>query len=165
MKTKFFRLKSLFAIIVLQVALPLRGLAADKFVMFQSAADAWQLKEQTVSFTDGEHSCVKLAIANLEADFEKVTGTAAQRSEGKTSIVIGTVGTNPQINQWVKQGLLSHLKGKTEKYIIKTIDGQLVIAGSDKRGTVYGIYELSRQMGVSPWHFWADCSSTTRRPV
>ena len=156
MKTKFFRLKSLFAITVLQAALPLRGLAADKFVVFQSAADAWQLKEQTVSFTDGEHICVKLAIANLEADFEKVTGTAAQRSEGKTSIVIGTVGTNPQINQWVKQGLLSHLKGKTEKYIIKTIDGQLVIAGSDKRGTVYGIYELSRQMGVSPWHFWAD---------
>ena len=156
MKTKFFRLKSLFAITVLQAALPLRGLAADKFVVFQSAADAWQLKEQTVSFTDGEHSCVKLAIANLEADFEKVTGTAAQRSEGKTSIVIGTVGTNPQINQWVKQGMLSHLKGKTEKYIIKTIDGQLVIAGSDKRGTVYGIYELSRQMGVSPWYFWAD---------
>ena len=51
MKTKFFRLKSLFAITVLQAALPLRGLAADKFVVFQSAADAWQLKEQTVDLS------------------------------------------------------------------------------------------------------------------
>ena len=56
----------------------------------------------------------------------------------------------------MKQGLLKDLKGKTEKYIIKTIGKQLVIAGSDKRGTVYGIYELSRQIGVSPWYYWAD---------
>ena len=63
---------------------------------------------------------------------------------------------NPQIDQWVKQGELRDLKGKTEKYIIKTIGNQLVIAGSDKRGTVYGIYELSRQIGVSPWYYWAD---------
>lgn len=48
------------------------------------------------------------------------------------------------------------LKGKREKFIITLTDGQLVIAGSDRRGTIYGIYELSRQMGVSPWYDWAD---------
>ena len=48
------------------------------------------------------------------------------------------------------------LKGKREKFIITLIDGQLVIAGSDRRGTIYGIYELSQQMGVSPWYDWAD---------
>ena len=56
----------------------------------------------------------------------------------------------------MKKGELRDLKGKTEKYIIKTIGDQLVIAGSDKRGTVFGIYELSKQIGVSPWYYWAD---------
>ena len=56
----------------------------------------------------------------------------------------------------VKNGTLKDLKGKREKFIITTIDGQLVIAGSDRRGTVYGIYELSRQIGVSPWYWWMD---------
>ena len=85
-----------------------------------------------------------------------MTGVKPQRGGNDASVVIGTIGSNPQINQWVKQGLLKDLKGKTEKYIIKTIGKQLVIAGSDKRGTVYGIYELSRQIGVSPWYYWAD---------
>lgn len=48
------------------------------------------------------------------------------------------------------------IQGKREKFIITLIDGQLVIAGSDRRGTIYGIYELSQQMGVSPWYDWAD---------
>jgi len=40
------------------------------------------------------------------------------------------------------------------------IDRALVICGSDKRGTIYGIYDLSEQMGVSPWHYWADVPAT-----
>ena len=48
------------------------------------------------------------------------------------------------------------LQGKREKFIITLVDHQLVIAGSDRRGTIYGIYELSQQMGVSPWYDWAD---------
>jgi hypothetical protein len=51
---------------------------------------------------------------------------------------------------------LTGLKGCREKFIITTNGQQLVIAGSDRRGTVYGIYELSRQLGVSPWYWWAD---------
>lgn len=48
------------------------------------------------------------------------------------------------------------LRGKREAYVITVVGDQLVIAGSDRRGTVYGIYELSRQIGVSPWYDWAD---------
>ena len=147
--------------------------AADRFVVFQSQTDARQLKDVTIGYAEGEHSCVKLAADNLVADFERVTGTkpltphsslltphsrtpAPPHLRAPASILIGTVGVNKQIDLWVKQGVLRDLKGKTEKYIIKTIGNQLVIAGSDKRGTVYGIYELSRQMGVSPWYYWAD---------
>ena len=99
---------------------------------------------------------MQLAAANLQNDFQQVTGQKPALNEAAPTILIGTVGVNKQIDAWVKQGLLPNLKGKTEKYIIKTIGNQLVIAGSDKRGTVYGIYELSRQIGVSPWYYWAD---------
>ena len=95
------------------------------------------------------------AAASLQADFERVTGVRPSASDEPT-ILIGTVGVNKQIDQWVKQGVLRDLKGKSEKYILKTIGNQLVIAGSDKRGTVFGIYELSQQIGVSPWYWWAD---------
>ena len=143
---------------MLSLALSTEVKAADTFVVFEPAAGAWQLSDLTIGLAEGEHSCVRLAAANLAADFEAVTGTKSLTSNPSslTSIVIGTVGVNKQIDQWVKQGVLRDLKGKTEKYIIKTIGNQLVIAGSDKRGTVYGIYELSRQIGVSPWYYWAD---------
>ena len=48
------------------------------------------------------------------------------------------------------------IEGKREKFLITFSNGKLVIAGSDKRGTIYGVYELSEQLGVSPWYDWAD---------
>ena len=154
-QAKYQGLKVCLAIL-LSAALPLGCMAAEEFVVFQSATGTWPLKDVTIGFADKEHSCVQKAVFSLQTDFQKVTGVWPQHSESDAKIVIGTVGQNAQIDMWVKQGLLHDLKGKTEKYIIKTIGRQLVIAGSDKRGTVYGIYELSRQIGVSPWHYWAD---------
>ena len=150
------RLTHCLAILLMLALFPLGSHAADAFITFQSAQGTLQLRDVSISCTDGEHSCVQIAAANLLRDFEQVTGVKPQRGGNDARVVIGTVGSNPQIDQWVKQGLLKDLKGKTEKYIIKTIGKQLVIAGSDKRGTVYGIYELSRQIGVSPWYYWAD---------
>ena len=76
----------------------------------------------------------------------------------RPAILVGTIGHSAAIDQLVKQKRINGnlLKGKREKFIITLTDGQLVIAGSDRRGTIYGIYELSRQMGVSPWYDWAD---------
>ena len=130
--------------------------AADKFVVFQPSKDVLQLMNFSVVFSPDEHSCVQLAANNLLVDFEKVTGQKPVLTDGNAEILVGTVGVNKQIDLWVKQGELRDLKGKTEKYIIKTIGNQVVVAGSDKRGTVYGIYELSKQLGVSPWYYWAD---------
>ena len=143
-------LVSISSVVALQVS------AAERFITFSSANGTWKLASATIRVAEEEHSCVKIATKNLASDFEKVTNQKALLNEGTPTILVGTIGANKQIDQWVKQGLLSDLKGKTEKYIIKTIDNQLVIAGSDKRGTVYGIYELSRQIGVSPWYYWAD---------
>ena len=154
MNRRLFSLRALLLWVCVTTAFYVK--AADRFVQFQSAADAWQLNHLTVGLNPHEHSCVQLAVNNLLSDFEKVTGKKATLTDGAVEVLIGTVGCNPQIDQWVKQGKLANLKGKTEKFIIKTIGSQLVIAGSDKRGTVYGIYELSKQIGVSPWYYWAD---------
>ena len=79
--------------------------------------------------------------------------------------VVGTLGKSPRIDKLVKSGklLTAGVAGKWESYVRQVvanpepgIDEALVIAGSDKRGTIYGIYDLSSQIGVSPWYWWAD---------
>ena len=156
MKRRMIRQISMALCMSLSLIAPQTVKAADQFVTFQPQAETCQLQNPTIGYAAGEHSCVQLAAANLQNDFLQVTGLKPALNESTPTILIGTVGVNKQIDAWVKQGLLSDLKGKTEKFIIKTIGNQVVIAGSDKRGTVYGIYELSRQIGVSPWYYWAD---------
>ena len=142
-------------ILLAVVLFTITGQGAEPFVFFQSISDGLSLNGTTIGFDQREHSCVQRAAANLQADMERVTGVKPAVSSQPT-ILIGTVGSNRQIDEWVRRGELRDLKGKCEKYIIKTIGQQLVIAGSDKRGTVFGIYELSQQMGVSPWYWWMD---------
>ena len=158
MKRKILTTKVLLLAVILTGTMT-SSRAADRFVVFQQEANARLLSDISIGYADAEHSCVRLAAANLVSDFGNVTGqrpSILSENPQSSTIFIGTVGVNKQIDQWVKQGELRDLKGKTEKFIIKTIGCQLVIAGSDKRGTVYGIYELSRQIGVSPWYYWAD---------
>ena len=133
--------------------------AADRFVTFKPVADALPLATATVSFSDQDYEAVKIAVANLQADFQRVglSLTAGRSAEG-TSILVGTLGKNPAIDRLK----LKDLKGKREKFIITNVGNQIVIAGSDRRGTVYGIYELSSQLGVSPWYWWADAPVTKR---
>ena len=135
--------------------------AADCFVTFTQQGGAVSLRGATIGYGDNEPKAVQIAAASLQQDFSRVMGFTPAKAESPT-ILIGTVGSNKQIDQWVKSGRLAALKGKREKFILTTIDGQVVIAGSDRRGTVFGIYELSRQMGVSPWYWWMDVPVTRR---
>ena len=144
--------------LLLLAALPLS--AADTFVTFTEQSGVVALKGATIGYAETEPQAVQIAAASLQQDFARVMGFSPAlsplTSHPSPLIFIGTVGFNKQIDQWVKNGKLANLKGKREKFIITTIDGQVVIAGSDRRGTVFGIYELSRQMGVSPWYWWMD---------
>ena len=144
--------------LLLLAALPLS--AADTFVTFTEQSGVVALKGATIGYAESEPQAVQIAAASLQQDFARVMGFSPAlsplTSHPSPLIFIGTVGFNKQIDQWVKNGKLANLKGKREKFIITTIDGQVVIAGSDRRGTVFGIYELSRQMGVSPWYWWMD---------
>ena len=138
-------LLALFAVCVV-------GRAAEPFVTFTPQADALPLKGATIGFSQQEYEGVKIAIRNLQTDMQRVLGNAPAESADAPTILIGTLGKNKDIDRLK----LANLKGKREKFIITTVNGQLVIAGSDRRGTIYGIYELSRQLGVSPWYWWAD---------
>ena len=135
------------------------SMAAPRFVDF-SAGDMLLSKGKiTIGYDAKDAKAVAIASKTLTEDFGRVTGQdAVLVNSSKAQIIVGTLGKSVFIDQLVKQKKLdaSLLQGKKEKYIITLIDNQLVIAGSDRRGTVYGIYELSQQMGVSPWYYWAD---------
>ena len=79
-------------------------------------------------------------------------------TQERGAILIGTIGKSRIIDKLVKQKKLdvSKVKGQWESFVIDVVDGNLVVAGSDKRGTIFGIYEISQRIGVSPWYWWAD---------
>lgn len=146
----------------------------EQFVTTHNTGNAFALAERTVAvplLVDSlDYAGVLRASLNLKEDLTKVTGTAPSYvrnaiPQASKVVIIGTIGKNTYIDKLAGQGKIDKaaLSGKWEKYLIQTIanplpgiDEALVIAGSDKRGTIFGIYELSRQIGVSPWYYWAD---------
>ena len=102
----------------------------------------------TITYDPLDWKGVKMAVENLRHDLKAVTGSA------NAPVVVGTVGKSKLAKKYKQQS--KELLGKWEQYLIFTDKGKLVILGSDKRGTIYGIYELSRQIGVSPWYWMAD---------
>lgn len=148
--------------------------AAQPFITDKKGSDVLILKEKSTPLSffvnPGTDPGIVRAVSNLQSDFEKVTGqkpVVFNQNPNSSSplIIIGVMGTNSVIDDLVKQKKIDGklLKGKNEKFVIQSVknpfnglDEALVIAGSDKRGTIYGIYELSRQIGVSPWYYWAD---------
>ena len=106
------------------------------------------------------------AAKDLGDDVRKVTGTSSEVVETsqplalcpQTSILVGTIGKSKLIDQLIKQKKIDvkQVRGQWESYLIDVVDGHLIIAGSDKRGTIYGIYEISQRIGVSPWYWMAD---------
>ena len=110
------------------------------------------------------------AAGDLQADVARVTGltpamTHKEESPGANLIIVGTIGRSVVIDQLIRKGKIdaSPIAGKWESFFIQVVPeplpgvaSALVIAGSDQRGTIYGIYDLSEAMGVSPWYWWAD---------
>ena len=134
--------------------------AAERFVSFQQGDLLINGNDKVEIYMDA-NDCrgVSYAANALVKDIRNVSGSQATiTSNRKATILVGTSGHSAAIDQLVKQKRINGnlLKGKREKFIINVVDNQLVIAGSDRRGTIYGIYELSQQMGVSPWYDWAD---------
>lgn len=130
-------------------------------------------KKATPIYVDAtDHWLVQKAAALLQTDLQKVTGTKplvshALPKQTKNIIIIGSLDQSPLIKQLVQTNKLpvDSIKGKWEAFQIMVIanpypgiSNALVIAGNDKRGTAFGVFELSKQLGVSPWYWWADVS-------
>jgi hypothetical protein len=110
------------------------------------------------------------AAGDLQSDIRRVTSTTPallqnSRALLANAIFVGTVGKSPVIDDLIRRHKIhaESIVGKWESFVIEVvaqpmrgIEVGLVIAGSDKRGTIYGIYDLSEQIGVSPWYWWAD---------
>ena len=116
------------------------------------------------------------AVGDLKNDINSVTsvmpGLLTTEASTEYEIIVGTLGKNKLIDQLVKAKKIdvSELKGKWESFVITTIENpqpgtkkSLVIVGSDKRGTIFGVYELSQQLGVSPWYWRADVPAKQRQ--
>ncbi len=148
--------------------------AAEQFVSFTPVSQAVALSEKSeekpviIVSDQSDYKGISIALESFKSDLKMATGREAVISSDLKAgprLLIGSLDKSSFIKRLVKEKLIDGkaLKGKREKYLLTTLHNPLgvegdviVIAGSDKRGTIYGIYELSRQMGVSPWHWWAD---------
>ncbi|WP_010215529.1 glycosyl hydrolase 115 family protein [Sphingomonas sp. PAMC 26621] len=118
----------------------------------------------------GDLPGVRRAAADLAADIGRVTGTDARVLSDPAAlpdriILVGALGHSALVDRLVESGKLDvhDIRGKWEAFVVQTVANPLpgvaealVIVGSDKRGAIYGSYDLSRTIGVSPWYWWAD---------
>ena len=130
-------------------------------------------KTATIVVDENDWKGVIRAANDLGDDVRRVSGTVAavvgsaavpQQSD---VIIVGTIGKSRTIGHLIKQKKIDvkKVRGQWESYLIDVVDGNLVIAGSDKRGTIYGIYEISQRIGVSPWYYMADAPVKHRDEV
>lgn len=114
-----------------------------------------------VSCDKSEAPIVHTALALLQRDYRAVFSDSLQCKETRGNILVGTLGVNHAIKQSATD--VAALEGRKEAFLLTVLpDGRLLIAGSDSHGTAYGIMELSRLIGVSPWEWWADATPKKR---
>ena len=151
-----------------------KNLVDDNYMLVNKDKSCFTLSESGkttpiyVSSTDW--TGVLRAANDLQSDLEKITGAKPLVYKDvipKTGdiIIIGTIGKSPLLDRLVKEKKIqvANMKDKWENLLIQVVENPLpgvkqalVIAGSDKRGTIFGIYDLSEHIGVSPWYWWAD---------
>lgn len=151
-----------------------------RFIAFDARRDAFPLaargKAAPIAVSPDDHPGVVRVVDDLRADIERVTGVKPAVTDGAPSakaaksphrdlVIVGTIGRSPLIDGLIEAGKLDvrGIEGRWEtslqqvvRHPMPGVDRAFVIAGSDQRGTIYGAYETSRQIGVSPWHWWDD---------
>jgi hypothetical protein len=130
----------------------------------------YKTRAAEIFVSDEDFKVVKIAAADFAADVELVSSVKPQikpvsENLSKTIVIIGTLGKNALIENLIGSGKLdvSKIENKWESFQIETVqtpfpnvERALVIVGSDRRGTAFGVFEMSQKIGVSPWVWWAD---------
>lgn len=129
----------------------------------------------TLCFDLNEEPVAQKAIEMFRGDVLEITGKQLPLinilPEDGNVIVAGTLGKSKIIKQIIKQYRLKtdSVQGKWEAFSIQVVSrphgNLLVVIGSDRRGTAYGILELSRMMGISPWIWWADVKPVKKAEI
>ncbi|MGH7453336.1 MAG: glycosyl hydrolase 115 family protein, partial [bacterium] len=148
--------------------------AGDSYVSTEKTKGAFTLsasgKSAPLCVSSQDHPGVLRVLKHLQADLARVTNAPPEIAidklpASKEIVLIGTLGKSPVIDKLVQDKKLdvSGIAGKWETFLIQVIEKPLpnveralIIAGSDKRGTIFGMYDLAAQIGVSPWYWWAD---------
>lgn len=126
----------------------------------------FSINSAVICWDTDDYKVVGIAAGLFADDMERVTGTRLRVLETNNVkklpagavIVVGTIGKSKLIDELVRRDKLdvSAVKGKWESFVIDRVGDTLVIAGSDRRGTAFGLMSLSEAIGVSPWYWWAD---------
>ncbi len=113
-----------------------------------------------------ETDAVKIAVQNLKNDLKKVADIQVEE-EKKVKIRVGTLGISPWTIAFGGMDSLKNEEGslRREAFLLKVEDGILTIIGTDRRGTIYGVYEFCEQIGVSPWYYWADVPVKKKKEI
>ncbi|MBE5958898.1 MAG: hypothetical protein E7254_08585 [Lachnospiraceae bacterium] len=130
----------------------------------------------TLWVDSSEETPVKRVVNDFRDDVKRVTGKTPTISNSSSLpsgpvVIIGTLDKSAQIKSLISSGKITSsevnaIKNKWEAYLIKVVDkNTMVIAGSDNRGAIFGTYEVSEQMGVSPWYYFADVPIQTKSNV
>lgn len=133
-------------------------------------------KDQSVPilYDQNDAEVVGICAKALANDIELITGilpalVTTLQADINTAIIVGTLGNSKPVDAMVKLGKLSvnAIDGKWESFLTLVVDNPLdginralVICGSDPRGTAFGVFELSKRLGISPWVYWADVIPT-----
>jgi hypothetical protein len=159
-----------------------QNLFAQNFVADKNEKGNFPIVGSTATsiYTDkNDDWLIQKAASLFQKDVEMVTGkkpeiSTASPSGAKDIIIIGSINSSDLVQQLIqsKKINIDSIKNKWEAYQIqiiknpfKGIDRALVIAGSDKRGTAYGVFEMSKEMGVSPWYWWADVPVKKKKAI
>ena len=116
----------------------------------------------SIACNSSEEQVVHTALELLRRDLQTVLSATAKVETNTGTILIGTAGRSELIDQ---SGVdTSVLKGKKQAFLLTVSpEGKLIVAGSDGHGTAYGILEISRLLGVSPWEWWADVTPEKKK--
>jgi hypothetical protein len=154
--------------------------AEQKLVSFEPGPGRFALvagaRAAPLVVSAGDAPGVLRAASDLRADIGRVSHVEPDISRdalpaGAELVLIGTLGKSPVLDGLVSSGKLdvTGVAGRWETSLIQMVEQPLpgvaralVIAGSDPRGTIYGIYDLSKQIGVSPWYYWDDVPAIER---
>lgn len=148
-------------------------LAGESYITIKDGKNRFPLvsnyQSASLCVSSQDYAGVLRVTKHLQTDIKNVTGVEPKiitdKTIGNTIVIIGTIGKNPVVDKLIEENKINaeEVINRWDTFAIQTVENPLpnvsqalVIFGSNKRGTIYGMYDLSSQIGVSPWYWWAD---------